>query len=73
MLQLGRDAQQFRVLTVRFDNLIMRYEEPSSMVRWDSPLFTIAPEDDAPFEAIWAAITTGNKKPPTGAVVNVSS
>lgn len=24
----------------------MRFEEPSSMVRWDSPLFSIAPEDD---------------------------
>ena len=30
----------------RLDNLFMRFEEPSSMVRWDSPLFSIAWDDD---------------------------
>ena len=30
----------------RLENLLMRYEEPSSMVRWDSPLFTV-PWSDA--------------------------
>jgi len=48
-----------------FDNLITRYEEPSSMVRWDSPLFTVPwSESDVPFELIWKAITEGNVKPP---------
>jgi len=47
------------------DNLITRYEEPSSMVRWDSPLFTVPwSESDVPFELIWKAITEGNVKPP---------
>ncbi|KAN0114123.1 Chromatin associated protein KTI12 [Russula decolorans] len=47
------------------DNLIARYEEPSSMVRWDSPLFTVPWSDsDLPIELIWKAITEGNVKPP---------
>ncbi|KAI9635936.1 chromatin associated protein KTI12 [Dioszegia hungarica] len=52
-----------------FDNLIMRFEEPSSMVRWDSPLFTIPYIDPLPLDAIWATITTGAKAPPTAAVL----
>lgn len=46
----------------------MRFEEPSSMVRWDSPLFVIPFDESPPFETIWTAITTGYKKPPTSAV-----
>ncbi|KAL0575598.1 kti12, chromatin associated [Marasmius crinis-equi] len=47
------------------ENLFLRYEEPSSMVRWDSPLFTILWSDEAvPGEQIWEAITSGNIKPP---------
>lgn len=48
------------------DNLIARYEEPSSMVRWDSPLFTVpwSESDILIIELIWKAITEGNVKPP---------
>ncbi|WVO14855.1 hypothetical protein L204_102494 [Cryptococcus depauperatus] len=52
-----------------FENLIMRYEEPSSMVRWDSPLFSLPWDEDPPFEDIWNAIIKGDKKPPTSAVL----
>jgi tRNA uridine 5-carbamoylmethylation protein Kti12 len=53
------------ILGLRLDNLIARYEEPSSMVRWDSPLFTVPwSESDVPIELIWKAITEGNVKPP---------
>jgi len=46
------------------ENLIMRYEEPSSMARWDSPLFTVAWDDEKiPEDAIWRAITQGDVKP----------
>ncbi|GJJ06454.1 hypothetical protein Clacol_000646 [Clathrus columnatus] len=46
------------------ENLIMRYEEPSSMVRWDSPLFTIPwDETELPKDQIWFAITQGDIKP----------
>ena len=52
-------------LGCRLDNLIARYEEPSSMVRWDSPLFTMPwSESDIPIELIWRAMTEGNVKPP---------
>ncbi|EIW83086.1 chromatin associated protein KTI12 [Coniophora puteana RWD-64-598 SS2] len=47
------------------ENLFLRYEEPSSMVRWDSPLVTITWEDqDVPAEDIWQAVTGGVVKPP---------
>ncbi|KAH0832313.1 chromatin associated protein KTI12 [Lanmaoa asiatica] len=47
------------------DNLIQRYEEPSSMVRWDSPLFTVPWTDpDVPADDIWRAVTHGLVKPP---------
>jgi len=55
-----------------FDNLIMRYEEPSSMARWDSPLFTIPWTDEAdslPYEILWKAITQGDVKPPNAGTV----
>jgi hypothetical protein len=49
----------------RQDNLIMRYEEPSSMVRWDSPLLTVPWTDqNLPSDDIWKAITEGVVKPP---------
>ncbi|KAI0730316.1 chromatin associated protein KTI12 [Fomitopsis betulina] len=47
------------------DNLLRRYEEPSSMVRWDSPLFTVPwTDEDVPAGDIWTAITEGTVKPP---------
>lgn len=55
-----------------FENLIMRYEEPNSMVRWDSPLFTLPWDEEPPYDALWAAVTSGVKKGPTGAVAAVS-
>ncbi|KAF7970384.1 hypothetical protein HWV62_24245 [Athelia sp. TMB] len=48
-----------------FDNLLMRFEEPNSMVRWDSPLFSVLwEEEDIPIDDIWKAITEGNVKAP---------
>ncbi|KAJ7497211.1 chromatin associated protein KTI12 [Mycena latifolia] len=47
------------------ENLIVRFEEPSSMVRWDSPLFTVLwTEEGVPAREIAQAILTGNVKPP---------
>ncbi|KAF7793958.1 hypothetical protein EIP86_005082 [Pleurotus ostreatoroseus] len=47
------------------DNLLTRYEEPSSMVRWDAPLFTVPWTDAAvPADDIWRAVTEGAVKPP---------
>ena len=40
-----------------FDNLVYRYEEPNGMARWDSPLFTVPYDDEAPpCHDIWNAI-----------------
>lgn len=40
-----------------FDELIMRYEEPNTNSRWDSPCFNIFWEDEsAPIEDIWNAL-----------------
>ncbi|GHJ84013.1 hypothetical protein NliqN6_0415 [Naganishia liquefaciens] len=58
-----------------FDNLIMRFEEPSSMARWDSPLFAISWDDDlegagqSTLDDLWLAVIQGVKKGPTAAVV----
>jgi len=47
------------------ENLLVRYEEPSSMVRWDSPLFTVLWTEEAPPSAeIWDAVTKGIIKSP---------
>jgi len=54
-----------------FENLLLRYEEPSSMVRWDTPLFTLLWDDDIPGAQIWQAITKGNIKPPNSGTLNV--
>jgi len=47
-----------------FENLLMRFEEPSSMVRWDSPLITVLWDADLPVDDIWKAATEGVVKPP---------
>jgi protein KTI12 len=57
--------------------MIMRFEEPSSMARWDSPLFAISWDDDlkgsqaAILNELWLSVTQGAKKAPTAAVVTV--
>ncbi|CAD6583746.1 MAG: hypothetical protein TREMPRED_003644 [Tremellales sp. Tagirdzhanova-0007] len=62
----GRNTSTYKPET--FENLIMRFEEPSSMVRWDSPLFTIPWDDGLPFDVIWQSIMSGTKRPPTASV-----
>ncbi|QRV94278.1 Chromatin associated protein KTI12 [Ceratobasidium sp. AG-Ba] len=56
-----------------FENLLQRYEEPNSMVRWDAPLFTVPWTDEGvPGEDIWKAITSGDIKPANQAVAAIS-
>ena len=61
----------FIVRCNRFDNLIQRFEEPSSMVRWDSPLFTVPWNEEPPVNDIWKAITGGVVKPPNAGTTAV--
>ena len=57
---------------IRMDALLMRFEEPSSMARWDSPLFTVGWDDPSPpFDDIWAAMTSAVKKKANPSVVPV--
>ncbi|KAK5648673.1 hypothetical protein RI129_003565 [Pyrocoelia pectoralis] len=45
-----------------FDALVMRYEDPDSKNRWDSPLFMVFPEDNLNLEAVSECLF--DKKPP---------
>lgn len=45
-----------------FDALWMRFEEPISTNRWDSPLFAVTPNDRLNMEDIYSALY--EKKPP---------
>lgn len=57
------------------ENLFQRYEEPSSMVRWDSPLFTLLWSDESisqsTLNAIWDAIEKGKVNNPNSGTVAV--
>ncbi|KAJ6586839.1 chromatin associated protein KTI12 [Mycena vulgaris] len=55
------------------ENLIVRFEEPSSMVRWDSPLFTVLwTEERVPAAEIAQAILSGNVKPPNSGTLSAA-
>ncbi|KAG0242500.1 protein KTI12 [Mortierella sp. GBAus27b] len=47
-----------------FEELIVRFEEPDSRTKWDSPLFVIVPEDQLPENEIWDAVILKKPKPP---------
>lgn len=47
-----------------FDGLVMRYEAPNSSNRWDSPMFTLLPEDSLPSEPIYEALFLRKPPPP---------
>ena len=55
------------------DALLMRFEEPSSMARWDSPLYTVGYDDpEPPYDDLWLAVTSAIKKKANPSVVPVS-
>lgn len=53
-MSIGGDAENAPYDPPVFDELVMRFEEPNPMARWDKPLFTV-PWDDSepPCEDIW--------------------
>lgn len=55
-----------------FDGLVMRYEPPDGRNRWDSPLFTIQPNDELPFDNITAALFERKAPPPNKSTQSVS-
>lgn len=50
--------------------LIMRFEAPDSRSRWDSPLFTVFPDQDLPLEEIHNALFTRKAPPPNQSTMN---
>lgn len=55
-----------------FDALILRYEEPISNNRWDSPLFTVIPDMKLNKDDIFAALFEKKPPPPNQSTQNVS-
>ncbi|XP_071941695.1 protein KTI12 homolog [Antedon mediterranea] len=53
-----------------FDALVMRFETPDSRNRWDSPLFTISPDDDLPGQQIYDAVFLRKAPPPNMSTVS---
>ncbi|GAB1524682.1 kti12, chromatin associated [Rhizoctonia solani] len=73
MCKEWNQKREDRYSDATFDNLIQRYEEPNSMVRWDAPLFTVPWSDETvPGEDIWRAITLGDKRPANQAVASIA-
>ncbi|EEP75360.1 predicted protein [Uncinocarpus reesii 1704] len=55
-------------------NLIFRYEEPSTSSRWDKPLFTVPWSDPTPpVESIWTALTGQTISHPTTPSPNLTT
>ncbi|KAF5389414.1 hypothetical protein D9757_004335 [Collybiopsis confluens] len=71
-LRTGDDRYSYETL----ENLFLRYEEPSSMVRWDSPLFTLVWTDESisqsTLDSLWDAVDKGQVKNPNSGTVAVS-
>ncbi|EDV95347.1 protein KTI12 homolog [Drosophila grimshawi] len=53
-----------------FDALCMRYEEPQSSSRWDSPLVVALPEDAIDLEAIYKSLYETQPLPPNQSTQN---
>ena len=51
--------------------LNMRFEPPEAKNRWDSPLFTVKPEDTLPFEEIDNSLFNTRAPPPNKSTLNV--
>lgn len=54
-----------------FDALCMRYEEPHSNSRWDSPLVVALPEDTIDWEGIYKSLFETQPLPPNKSTQNV--
>lgn len=50
---------------------MVRFEEPDSRTRWDSPLFVMVPEDKLPEDEIWDSVILKKAKPPNMSTVVV--
>ncbi|XP_063953699.1 protein KTI12 homolog isoform X1 [Lytechinus pictus] len=53
-----------------FDGLVMRFEAPISKNRWDSPLFSVGPDDDLPCQEVYDALFLRKAPPPNLSTVS---
>lgn len=58
----NRENSKYKYSREIFDALWLRFEEPNSKNRWDSPLFFVTPEDSLVMEDIYSCLY--EKKPP---------
>lgn len=58
--EVGSDLESAAYEPAVHAELLMRFEEPNPMARWDSPLFTVPWDDpEPPCEAIWTELIEG--------------
>lgn len=55
-----------------FNSLCLRFEEPHGNNRWDSPLFTVFPEDTLDVDSIYDALYENKPPPPNKSTQSVS-
>lgn len=55
-----------------FDGVYMRFEEPQSNCRWDSPLFVVYPNDKLDYDAIYDVLFKATPLVPNQSTQNVS-
>ncbi|XP_011301593.1 protein KTI12 homolog [Fopius arisanus] len=53
---LNCDREEDRYSRDTFDALLLRYETPNNKNRWDSPLFSVTPEDKLPLDDIYHSL-----------------
>ncbi|XP_033100867.1 protein KTI12 homolog [Anneissia japonica] len=63
-------SEQERYTNEIFDGLVMRFEAPDSRNRWDSPLFTVLPDDELPCQQIYDAVYLRKAPPPNMSTVS---
>ncbi|KTW29420.1 hypothetical protein T552_01371 [Pneumocystis carinii B80] len=53
-----------------FEELLMRYEEPNSLAKWDSPLFTVIYSDlSSPVDSIWEILSSKKMIKPNASTI----
>lgn len=67
-----RDAVSEKYDRTTFDALLLRYENPDSKNRWDSPLFLVFPEQQLDKDAIFNCLFNKAPPPPNMSTQNVN-
>lgn len=68
----ARENDEEKYTRETFDALNMRYEDPDSKNRWDSPLFIVQSDGELDFKAISESLFDKKPPPPNMSTQNVS-